>query len=55
MNEPSSELIPVHVGGVQVGWKHPDTGVYTPAVRCDLPGQSVTSFPRPILRDGEDR
>lgn len=45
-----ADLIPVHVDGVQVGWKHPDTGVYTPAVRCDPPGQPISSLPKPLDR-----
>lgn len=49
-SQPTTNYIPVHIGGVQVGWKHPDTGVYTPAVRCDPPGQPISSLPKPLDR-----
>jgi hypothetical protein len=48
MSDTHTDYIPVHVGGVQVGWMH--LGVYTPAVRCDPPGQPISSLPKPLDR-----
>ena len=47
--QPIIAYIPVYFGGIQVGWKHPDTGVYTPAVSVAPPGQPV-GFPRPLSK-----
>ena len=54
-DQPHTNYIPVHVGGVQVGWRHPDTGAYTLAVRCDPPGQPISSLPKPIMATPETR
>jgi hypothetical protein len=40
----------VKVDGKAVGTRNPDTGVYTPAVRCAPPGQPVGRLPMPLDR-----
>jgi hypothetical protein len=41
--------IPVYEGGKHVGWQDRATGVYTPAVRVEPPGQPI-GFPRPLSK-----
>lgn len=48
MNKPSHEI--VKIDGRAVGLRNPETGAYIPAVRCDPPGQPISSLPKPLDR-----
>lgn len=47
---PSTTYDLVTIGGRGVGMRNRDTGVYTPAVRCEPPGQPISSLPKPLDR-----